>query len=43
MTIRRPLNSETRERMERAILAEYDREMKRGAGALATGTDAHDH
>jgi len=41
--IAHPLNSETRERMERAILAEYDREMKRGHEALATGTDAHDH
>ena len=41
--IAHPLNSDTRERMERAILAEYDREMKRGHGALATGTDAHDH
>ena len=35
-----PLNAETRERFERIILAEYDREMKRGAGQ-ATGTDAH--
>ncbi len=28
--IAHPLNSETRERMERAILAEYEREMKKG-------------
>lgn len=28
--IAHPLNSETRERMERAILAEYEREVKKG-------------
>ena len=28
--IAHPLNSETRERMERAILAEYERELKKG-------------
>jgi len=38
--IAHPLNSETRERLERAVLAEYERETKRGA-AQATGTDAH--
>jgi stage V sporulation protein G len=38
--IAHPLNSETRERMERAILAEYAREMKKGE-PRATGTDAH--
>jgi stage V sporulation protein G len=37
--IAHPLNSETRERMERTILAEYDRELKKGA-PRATGTDA---
>ena len=38
--IAQPLNSETRERMEKVILAEYQRETKRaGAGAQATGTD----
>ena len=37
--IAHPLNSETRERMERLILAEYDREMKKGAAPRATGTD----
>jgi stage V sporulation protein G len=37
--IAHPLNTETRERMERAILAEYDRELKRGApAAQPTGT-----
>ncbi len=38
-----PLNAATREWMERAILAEYDREVKRGGAGMATGTDAHDH
>jgi stage V sporulation protein G len=37
--IAHPLNSETRERMERAILAEYEREVKKAPGARATGTD----
>ena len=37
--IAHPLNSETRERMERQILAEYDRELKKGA-PRPTGTDA---
>jgi stage V sporulation protein G len=37
--IAHPLNSETRERMERTILAEYDRELKKSA-PRATGTDA---
>ena len=37
--IAHPLNSETRERMERTILAEYDRELKKGA-PRPTGTDA---
>jgi stage V sporulation protein G len=36
--IAHPLNSETRERMERAILAEYDREVKKGDAPRATGT-----
>jgi stage V sporulation protein G len=35
-----PLNAETRERFERAILAEYDRETRREP-RLATGTDQH--
>ena len=39
--IAHPLNVETRERMERAILAEYEREMKKVAGGQATGTDPH--
>jgi stage V sporulation protein G len=38
--IAHPLNAETRERFERAILAEYDRELQRGP-RLATGTDHH--
>ena len=38
--IAHPLNSETRERMERAILAEYERELKKGVAQM-TGTDAH--
>ena len=37
--IAHPLNSETRERMERRILAEYDREVQKGA-PRPTGTDA---
>ena len=40
--IAHPLNSETRERMEKIILAEYERELTRGvppgnAAALASG------
>ena len=38
--IAHPLNSETRERMEKAILAEYDREVGKGTAApRPTGTD----
>jgi stage V sporulation protein G len=37
--IAHPLNSETRERMERVILEEYDREAKKGTSPRATGTD----
>ena len=37
--IAHPLNSETRDRMERVILEEYEREAKKGAPARATGTD----
>src|ERR1700756_1813649 len=37
--IAHPLNSETRERMEKAILAEYERELKKAPAARATGTD----
>jgi stage V sporulation protein G len=39
--IAHPLNSETRERMEKVILAEYEREMAKDvpAAARATGTD----
>ena len=37
--IAHPLNSETRARMERAVLAEYDRELKKGA-PRPTGTEA---
>lgn len=39
--IAHPLNSETRERMERQILAEYDRELKKAA-PRPTGTHAED-
>jgi stage V sporulation protein G len=40
--IAHPLNSETRERMEKVILAEYEREVKKSGGgdARATGGDA---
>jgi stage V sporulation protein G len=38
--IAHPLNTETRERMEKQILAEYDRELKKGSQVpRATGTD----
>jgi stage V sporulation protein G len=40
--IAHPLNSDTRERMEKQILAEYDREVHKGgvvAAPRATGTD----
>jgi stage V sporulation protein G len=41
--IAHPLNSETRERMEKTILAEYDRELKKLGGApRPTGTDPHE-
>jgi stage V sporulation protein G len=42
--IAHPLNSETREKMERVILEEYDRELKKGGGGgpRPTGTDPHD-
>jgi stage V sporulation protein G len=36
--IAHPLNSETRERMERVILDEYQREIARGAPQRSTGT-----
>ena len=39
--IAHPLNSDTRERMERAILAEYEAQRRRGVEPLPTGTDAH--
>jgi stage V sporulation protein G len=39
--IAHPLNAETRERFEKAILAEYDRELHRIDGPRPTGTDAH--
>jgi stage V sporulation protein G len=39
--IAHPLNSATRERMERTILAEYEREMARSS-PRPTGTDARD-
>lgn len=42
--IAHPLNSDTREKMERQILAEYDREMRKGgslaAGPRPTGTES---
>lgn len=34
-----PLNSETRERMEKIILEEYERELKKAPHERATGTD----
>ena len=37
--IAHPLNSETRERMERAILSEYERELRKSE-PRPTGTDA---
>ena len=37
--IAHPLNSETRERMEKVILAEYERELKKAPNQGATGTD----
>lgn len=40
--IAHPLNSETRERMEKTILAEYDREMARGGGSGAGPAAAHE-
>jgi stage V sporulation protein G len=40
--IAHPLNSETREKMEKAILAEYEREMRKGAAPRPTGTDPQD-
>jgi stage V sporulation protein G len=39
--IAHPLNSETRERMERVILAEYERESKKADASRATGTDEY--
>ena len=39
--IAHPLNSETREKMERTILAEYERELGKGPGPRPTGTDPH--
>jgi stage V sporulation protein G len=38
-----PLNAETRERFERAILAAYDVESKRLPASRPTGTDHHLH
>lgn len=41
--IAHPLNSQTRERMEKVILAEYERETRKGAPASgATGTNGRD-
>ena len=40
--IAHPLNSETRDRMEKAILTEYDRELRKGAAPRPTGTDPSD-
>ncbi len=40
--IAHPLNSETRERMEKTILAEYERELKKGTAPRPTGTDPRD-
>jgi stage V sporulation protein G len=41
--IAHPLNAETRERFERAILAEYERELQRTDGPRPTGTDGQAH
>ena len=38
-----PLNAETRERFERAILAAYDAETRRAPATRQTGTDGHLH
>jgi stage V sporulation protein G len=38
--IAHPLNMETRERMERVILSEYDRELARGPASRAPSADA---
>lgn len=38
--IAHPLNAETRERMEKVILAEYMRELAKGQAPQATGTSA---
>jgi len=38
--IAHPLNAETRERMEKVILAEYARELAKGQVPCATGTGA---
>jgi stage V sporulation protein G len=40
--IAHPLNSETRGRMEKLILDEYERELKRGPAHRATGTNGQD-
>ncbi|HVO19973.1 MAG TPA: septation regulator SpoVG [Anaeromyxobacter sp.] len=40
--IAHPLNTETRERMEKAILAEYDREVGKSTAPRPTGTDPHE-
>jgi stage V sporulation protein G len=38
--IAHPLNSDTRERMEKQILAEYDREMRKGAVSAVSASPA---
>ncbi|HTP50562.1 MAG TPA: septation regulator SpoVG [Anaeromyxobacteraceae bacterium] len=40
--IAHPLNAETRDRMERVILAEYERETQRGGARRPTGTQGAD-
>lgn len=40
--IAHPLNQETRDRMERAILAEYEREIRKGGGPLPPGDPPRD-
>jgi stage V sporulation protein G len=37
--IAHPLNAQTRERMERVILSEYDRELARGPAPQGAGAD----
>jgi stage V sporulation protein G len=40
--IAHPLNADTRDRMEKAILAAYERQVQRGGLASAIASDGHD-